>query len=106
MTEGQKSHSGLHNLKRKKNKLADGITVIRQQLMGVHVDAALARMKQQYRAMHLADCYMRGRAYSLVEAKRHTQPIWDLVALYVDQNGGPIVQMPPLDEWALNNANA
>jgi len=104
MSEGnKKSHSGLHNLKRKKNRLADGIAACRNMINDLAVQA---RLRQQYRAMHLADCYMRGRSYSLVEAMRHTQPIWDLVAHYVHQHGGPIVVMPPLDEWAMTNTNA
>lgn len=106
-------HSGLHNLKRKKNLLAHQLTRFNQTLgpsLQSSIDlralqSSVAVLQREYRAMHLADCYMRGRPYGLCEDVRYrrVEPTWELVTRYVQQHGGPIVQMPPLDEWSCTN---
>jgi hypothetical protein len=106
------THTGLHNVKRKKNMLSEQLTWLRQlQLkadlhsrLEAGLQAQIEVVRREVRALHLADCYMRGKSYSQVEdvKTRRTHPDWLRVGSIIDQHGGPInrINMPDLMEWS------
>ncbi len=112
MSEAQqvkgKDHGGLHRLKHRKNLMAKQIGDISRAYQGKfmpsHVMSALKVLKDETRAIHLADNYMRGRVYSQVERDPHTGPFWERVEALVRRAGGPVVVMPPIAEWRRSNA--
>lgn len=106
---GKLTHPGYHELRSRKNELAQMISTLRT----IHMQAyptpmkqsILARMSDEYRAMHLAHRYLRGRSYRGAEPVSNTLPNWELIRRLVRKYGAPIAgTMPPLNEWARANS--
>lgn len=109
------THSDLHRLKHTKNLLADQLGKFHQTLgsvkLGTHDTARLqctvAFLRREVRALHLADCYIRGRPYGVIEdvKNRKTAPDWERVKSVVTQHGGPINgnKMPTIEDWSMSN---
>lgn len=114
------THTGLHRVKRKKNHLSIRLTQIRklidtvaatpsasgfidrETMAGMQCEEAVVR--REVRALHLADCYMRGRQYSQCEdpVNRRTPPDWARIEEIIEQHGGPInrINMPAVSDWS------
>lgn len=103
-------HSGLHKIKHRKKLLAEAIaTDTRRGKISPSDQAKLSLIRREYRILHLAHCYIRGRSYRAVEQPSGKLPnklpewFWGRVQSQVDRHGGSIVEMPPVESWARVN---
>lgn len=108
---GKKSHPGYHALRERKNALAKFIKMLRDDKVLIDLlpsmrQSLIDNLSNEYRCMHLAHRYLRGRTYRGTEAKTH-QPLpnsmIDLIKFQVTLAGKGLCTMPPVEEWVKVN---